>query len=157
MANGAARDGNLSDFERSNHASNNGSALANSSSSQGPGSRGGVGFVGNNNDLTRQFNNLDVKNPLVIRKNSPLVSSGLGATSSTGNSLLNRGSTNLAQESIEQNYPFLGLQNRQYYTCFMNSILQSLIATPNFLSALVSLKQHPQLNQRSQYKGKVSS
>ena len=39
----------------------------------------------------------------------------------------------------------------------MNAILQCLIATPNFAPALTSLKGNPQLNRRSQYKGKVSS
>ena len=125
-------DGNMSDFDRSNHSTNNTSTLDRQASNQGSvGSRGRLGAANNNNDLSRQFNNLDVKSPLEIRKNSPLVSSAIGTT--FDNNYLKRSSTFLAEETHQQNYPYLGLQNRQYYTCFMNSILQCLIATPNFL------------------------
>lgn len=55
------------------------------------------------------------------------------------------------------NTPFLGLKNRKFYTCFMNAILQCLFATPNFAPAMISLKQNPQLNARSQYQGKISA
>ena len=93
-----------------------------------------------------------------IRKNSPLVSSGLGATSGANNSMLKRGSMNFTDGGNNtQGYPFVGLANRQYYTCFMNSILQCLVATPNLLSSLCSLRTNPKLNVRSSYKGKMSS
>ena len=39
----------------------------------------------------------------------------------------------------------------------MNSILQCLIATPNFASGLISLKHNPILNRRSKFEGKVST
>lgn len=80
------------------------------------------------------------------------MSSGLGATSGTSNGMLN-----FNGDGNAQSYPFVGLANRQYYTCFMNSILQSLLATPNLIPALCSLKSTPKLNKRSQYKGKISS
>ena len=54
---------------------------------------------------------------------------------------------------MSANGPFHGLENPKLYTCFMNSILQALVATPNFLSAL---KRNPSLNKKSQYKGKIS-
>lgn len=39
----------------------------------------------------------------------------------------------------------------------MNSLLQCLVATPNFSQALISMKSNPQPNRRSQYQGKVST
>ena len=74
-----------------------------------------------------------------IRKNG----GGLGAA---GNSMMKRSSLVGGQDAV---HPFLGLQNRQYYTCFMNSILQCLIATPHLMPALCSLKQKPLLNKKS--------
>ena len=86
--------------------------------------------------LNSQFDGLDIKSPLEIRKPSPLISSGLEAT----NARLGKQRSTVGQDSAS---PFLGLQNRQFYTCFMNSILQCLVATPNFVAALTSLKQNP--------------
>ena len=57
-----------------------------------------------------------------------------------GNARLGKQRSTVGQDSAS---PFLGLQNRQFYTCFMNSILQCLVATPNFVAALTSLKQNP--------------
>ena len=86
-----------------------------------------------------------------IRKPGRFVNSGIEATS-------NSGSFARTSSLIENvNYPYLGLQNRKFYTCFMNAILQCLIATPNFTAALISLKQNPHLNRRSSYNGKVST
>ena len=99
-----------------------------------------MSYASNNNaDLSRQFDGLDIKSPLEIRKNGPLMQSGLDATSGLNNNLLKRSSLH-PDMNITTSLPFLGLPNRQYYTCFMNSILQSLIATPNLLQALCSLK-----------------
>lgn len=53
--------------------------------------------------------------------------------------------------------PFVGLANRKFYTCFMNSVMQCLVGTPNLLRRLTGLKNNPQLNQRSQYRGRISS
>ena len=39
----------------------------------------------------------------------------------------------------------------------MNSILQCLIATPNFVQSLIALKNNPLQNRRSKYEGKVST
>ena len=53
--------------------------------------------------------------------------------------------------------PFHGLENPKLYTCYMNSILQAFVATPNFLASMASLKGNPMPNRKSQYKGKIST
>ena len=97
---------------------------------------------------------MEIRSPMDIRKPGRFVSSGLEATSNSGTNNLGQQRTSM-MESV--NYPFLGLQNRKFYTCFMNAILQCLVATPNFSAALTSLKQNPHLNRRSSYQGKVST
>ena len=47
---------------------------------------------------------------------------------------INRFSLSRIQPQITSQGPFHGLHNPKLYTCFMNSILQALIATPGFLS-----------------------
>lgn len=50
--------------------------------------------------------------------------------------------------------PFIGLHNKQKYTCYMNSVLQCLVATPNFMKTMFSNTGN--VNSKSTYKGSIS-
>jgi ubiquitin C-terminal hydrolase len=69
-------------------------------------------------------------------------------------------STNSKPYSTDDTGPFVGLQNKLKYICFLNSVCQCLIATPGLVEALggkgsgvVKIK----LNGKSHYKGKIAN
>jgi ubiquitin C-terminal hydrolase len=92
-----------------------------------------------NIDLVGHIENLDIKSPEIRKRGDA------GRLNNADHATID------ARRREPERTPFLGLQNRRFYTCFMNAILQCLIATPNFSDSLISLKMTPHLNRRSQY------